>query len=75
MAAAGRGVNKYNEELWVTAIKDSPWRNVLNAASKTAGEVCTVPPHSGSISSHAKEEFGAKVRTRRFRIPSAAYLG
>lgn len=48
LAAAGRGVNKHNEELWATAIKGSPWRNLLNAASKTAGEVCTVPSHSGS---------------------------
>jgi len=29
-------VNKHNEKLWATAIKDSPWRNLLNAASKAA---------------------------------------
>lgn len=48
MAAARRGANKHKEELWATAIKDSPQRNLLNAASEAAGEVRTVPPRAGS---------------------------
>jgi len=63
LAAARRGVNKHKEELWATAVKGSPWRNVLRLLGKLAQSLPVLAAEAGKQCE--KEALGAQVRGLR----------